>query len=398
MQYFKKIFMFLSLVSISLPIFAVKYNTNFMYINREINQEKYVFPELRKKIVSLGFGQDFEDWNVKVIDWISEWLKQNPQGDFVFWYDKNTVTEDQVERTNGIFKDLANNFLKEGTLVLKDIASLTTVKENARYFTQEIPIYLRLDLLRIIAMLEYVEKCKDECASVYADIDKGIKSISGNKIEYHNLSADGLFDDQTKSSLKKYSLVMRTGPENSFIMISNQNPHMIEALKTVVIKSNLKHIDPLLQRERDLKQNLSPELQKLPLVPKLAQFDKIDQEMQAKIKDFAIDYIGTVFNTMSHGHLMVYFRYLQKEVGLMINANFITPGQGVDYADVFSRLNPREPIFAPSAQYILQYFSTQPGLKNFAAAKSEADDIIESYTIPTKDIGGSRSTSYTGGW
>jgi hypothetical protein len=271
---------------------------------------------------------------------------------------------------------------------------------------------LRLDLLRIIALLEYVSQCHNECAAIYADIDKGIVN-EGDKINKNDdgtlktfdLSENGLFDLNTVIGLKTFGLVMRNGYENSFLMISNQNPLMLKALKDIVVSSNLRRIFPLLDRMKQLKLTLPNEdLQKAPLdnnFINIKGFDNIDTEPKKELKEIAENQVNMVYNSMTHGPLMVYFAYLEGKIDLWFKFNTEKYHDG-GLIELFSELNIRiawdPPLLTPNNELIMRYELS----KKYLSLDSDKQDSIFSsvylYNLPTKNIGGSSSQSYSIKW
>ncbi len=386
----------LSLMLTSLNVLAIEYSVNFMYINKGFTDEPYVFPVLREKQVRK------QNWDIKTIDWLSAWLKGNSNGSFVFWYDQRTVTPEQIKQTEELFAELSKTYLNQGRLLLKDINSLVTVQRNQHYFAVTTPIYLRLDLLRIIVMLEELEPCAEECASIYADIDKGFELTDNGNMQALNLSAEGLFDSETVTGLKKYGLVMRSGLENSFLITSNQQPKMLEALRTIVIDSNFKRIDSLKLKESELRQNLLTEaLKTAPLdhdFKEVNGFPDIDPECKDKLRALGQEYINSIYNTMIHGHLMVYFKYLEQKLDLTIKQPSMA-GEKIDYADVFSKISTAsygDILRGEEQAAILEY--TAVDFDDPQKAKEEGLRLIEDSPIPTKYIGGSSSASYNLRW
>lgn len=404
-MFIKNLKIILLLISaISLPILGMQHNTNFMYINKTVTEDKFVFPKIRKKI----------NWDVDVVEWMTQWLSGNPQGQFVFWYDSKMVTQEQINSTKDLFAELTSSLLDGGHLLLRDINELTVVQDNPQFFTEEIPIYLRLDLLRIITLLEYVEKCRDTCASIYADIDKGIDNTD-NKLNRNDngtlktkdLSKNGLFDQKTMENLKRNGLLMRTGFENSFLMVSNHKPNMLKALRTVVIDSNFKRILLLSKAEKELRAQLPTNaLRNAPLDKNFSQidgFDKLDEETKTKLRQIGKNSINIIWDSMTSGSLLVYFKYLEQELDLFVNEDIFGTKEKVDFAEVFSQvdLNDRMevPFTQPQNQLLLKYAPRSGITGDKDNDYNVIFDLLYLYgAMPVKDIGGSFSQSYSLGW
>lgn len=326
----KKLFLAIfALVLFSFSAQTLTYSTNFMWINKKPNKaDAYVFPDIRRKA----------GWDVNIQEWIMAWLKANREGNFVFWYDKNSVSDQQIVNTQNLFSMWEEFELDGGKIELKDIRETSTVTNNWKYFSDKTPIYLRLDLLRIAIGLDYINKCQGECAFIYADIDKGIDSYSkfngyrfdsvpagvtlgdpikerNGKFKFLNLSKEGLFDSTTMENLKKTGFIMRSGPENSFFILSSHQPTMIKALDEVVIKSNFKAIDDLAAEEAKLRKDLpTKELKEAPLDMNLKDvvgFGELTPEQLSNLRDLIKKGVGLVYDSMIRGNLMQRFDELK---------------------------------------------------------------------------------------
>src|SRR5580700_3893250 len=91
-------------------VLSFEYSINYMWVNEEKNEEKYIFPQLRKKAEN--------QWDIDTVAWLSTWLSANPEGTFVFWYNKDTVTPKQIEETTELFQALGKKYLSVGKLSL----------------------------------------------------------------------------------------------------------------------------------------------------------------------------------------------------------------------------------------------------------------------------------------
>ncbi len=77
------------------------------------------------------------------------------------------------------------------------------VQSETAIFSNQTPVYFRVDLLRIMATIHTLEQCIEKCIFVYADMD------------VVPMNQDQLFDDETM--------------QNSFHMVANDNPKLVKA-------------------------------------------------------------------------------------------------------------------------------------------------------------------------
>lgn len=293
-----------------------------MWNNDTVNSSNdYVFPTVRKK----------KAWDINMADWLRNWLKGNPQGKYVFWYNKETVTDAQIEKTKALFRELVQEFGNKAQFGLRDIHELPLVKANKDIFSDPRITYTKVDLLRILAALDYIENCTSECAFIYADVDKGyrinrqIKALEPLAMTEDNLFHNQVFqsykhggDDSTTplDDLKKSGLIFRRGPENSFFIVSNHQPMLLDAMKKAVI-------EPMLLRAREY------------FIPTLDQYekkfgikpftiavvtqnkDKVPKEHQREVTELFRSIVNEVFHSMVLGPLAAHFLSLKGEVKLI---------------------------------------------------------------------------------
>ena len=288
-----KILITLAYILTAKLLFALEHTINFMWLyDKPRLEERFIFPEVRKKASP--------SWDIKVIDdWLIHWLRENPKGKFVFWYDQNTVNDQQIENTLNEFNILKNKYLeKNGTLEIKNIHDLDLIQSNPQLSSTSIPIYLRADLIRIAAAIEYIKRCTKECAFMYVDIDKGLK-IDNGKFINANISEKDIFSENIIDGLKKNGIILNKGYENSFFILSNHNKNMIEAIEITVIDSNLYRFKNLPYRIEQLKSKMEKNL-------------VLDKE----VNNFVDEIVNRVFNTMGTP-LINYYHHLNQDIELI---------------------------------------------------------------------------------
>ncbi len=194
---------------------------NLMWVNKAINPENSgVFP--------------IQDRNNKEIALqVRLWANLNPDATLYFWYDSEFTTQDQITTTKTMINRLEeyNKSIKtkSAKIVLKDLREFIndSFVGNKQIFSSAIPLYFRVDLLRLMVSLAEVRQCQSVCYSVYSDVD-----VTPEKLE-------DLLSPKTKHDLQEKGLVFKGamgGFENSFHILSNQQPAMLKALDEAAIK------------------------------------------------------------------------------------------------------------------------------------------------------------------
>lgn len=334
--------------------FAREININMMWINRKIDSNnQYVFPDIREKgerqlnartlerLAKTGAFYDVR-WNqfdIRIIeDWMIPWLSNNPNKNFVFWYDSRAVSEQQIETTNARFAELQKEFLVAGgSLSLRDIRDLKMVRENELIFSEAVPIYLRVDLLRMIVGLEYLEKCPGQCAYLYLDADKGLKKPSSSinhfattvnaeealsSINENARKINSAYFDNNVGTLEEYGLALNGNSiENSALVMTNDNPNMLKAIRSVVVLSNFERIKMWLARDKELREQLPPSMKSVD--PK--KFAAMDDFKLLSIDDkkaWKVHFergVSMIWWSFTNSPLLTYFLFLEGKLDLQFH-------------------------------------------------------------------------------
>jgi hypothetical protein len=201
-----------------------KYSINLMWINEKFNKEQeFIHPS-----------------NNEFVSTICKWAALNQNGVVNVLYDGELSTPEAIENTKKAIqkKHLGNALMASiiqpsKTLIkLKDVREFPEVKEHSTIFSDSrMPVYFRADILRPIAGYNAMSQGETDYF-VYSDLD--VKPLSENQ----------LFDTKTKKYLEQYGMVMAYGGEflgfeNSFQIISNHKPNLLEAIKLVNIDLNI---------------------------------------------------------------------------------------------------------------------------------------------------------------
>jgi hypothetical protein len=203
------------------PITADQYSINLMWINKK------KVPEDQEFLFGNGSsckerGLDFHNRFIKPV---SKWARTNPGSPINIWVDSEMATPQVIERSR-IALETALEGTSHGIIQFRDVRSMDVVRSNPRAFSEKIPVYFRVDLLRAIAA-DYTLREKETKFFVYGDIDM------------KPLSAKQIFDKRTVNFLNDFGFVMAKGGhlgfENGFQILNGDNPQFMDSHRKVII-------------------------------------------------------------------------------------------------------------------------------------------------------------------
>lgn len=207
--------------------FPKKYSIDLMWINRTLDERQPLIPDIFSKDVSLDLA----------LEGAIEWKKENPEADVSIWYDSKTVTPEALAAANEL---LAQKIAKAPlySIKLRDIRELDLVAKNPDVFSDFIPVYFRVDLLKLIIILNAIES-EEKQAAVFADIAVGDGRAQEGKTL--RMGKKELFSNTIMDRLKELGIQVNLAEniryENQFFQIINK-PETIDALK-IYINANL---------------------------------------------------------------------------------------------------------------------------------------------------------------
>ena len=224
---------------------APSYTINLMWINKNLQpDQQYVFPS--------QWRQE-SNFDTKNLNTVYTWESLNPKTPIHVWYDSkhlptqaiantHALIQDHAEKEKGIINTYEYSFKTDTNIELKDVRKLPHVKEHPEVFAEKVPVYLRADLLRMIATVHTLESMEHPYF-VYADLD------------VNPLSKTELLDESTLKDIKEYGIVLAPageageaffGIENSFHIMSNHKPNLIKAVRRVIIDLNIERTKMIL--------------------------------------------------------------------------------------------------------------------------------------------------------
>jgi hypothetical protein len=211
----------------------LSYTVNLEWINKKLDQDqRYIYPAKSEKQLQEKF-----------LDPLFRWSAITQGGSVNLWYDSAVTSAKAVENTQQLIDRHNKKNPEYAPIVLRDVRTLPIVKKNSEVFSDKMPIYFRVDLLRAI-IAHHEASYGKRPYSVYADLDM------------YPISAPILFDERTTQKLRKYGIVMaHSGTmkyENGFQIISNHKSNLLTAMKQALIKPALMFASRALQEKRKI--------------------------------------------------------------------------------------------------------------------------------------------------
>lgn len=202
------------------PVEANQYSINLMWINKNkmTAQQQFLL------------GDSKEDFYKNFVEPVAKWAKANTGSTINIWFDGTLATEGAIERSS-LALQRALDGTSHGKIIFRDVRSIKTVQENPQAFSETIPVYFRVDLLRALAA-EHILSSKETKFFVYGDIDM------------IPLSRQRIFDKRTIDFLNEYGFVMAQGGcsgfENGFYILNGANEQFMKSHREAIIDINLK--------------------------------------------------------------------------------------------------------------------------------------------------------------
>ncbi len=207
------------------------YSVNLMWINSSKNSGS-----------TIASNRGTSRFNDVVIQPAVKWAKANPQAQVVLWYDSVHTTEEAVANSKKILEEH-----KMSNIQLRDVREIPCVKNNPDIFTSEVPIYFRVDLLKLIILLHSIDH--DHCdAAVFSDLEVGDQRPNKDR-----MSKQELFSEHVCKGFSKMGFVVGdkrifekigeggiAGQENQFLQVY-KNPLVLDAIR-LNINSNFARV------------------------------------------------------------------------------------------------------------------------------------------------------------
>lgn len=201
-----------------------EYSINLMWVNDKLSSSPYIFPNKNIK---------------NELSLIAYWANSNEGASVNIWYDSAFVEPNAVANTKAL---LSSDARIAHQVEFKDLRKFPEVKNNPEAFSEQVPVYFRVDLLRAVCAFNVLSKKAKEGKRhyfVYADMDVTV------------MSKDDIFDTATQMDLEEFGIVMAHSSENikfenSFQIWSNNKPNLLKAAKEAIIDINLNRVNHIL--------------------------------------------------------------------------------------------------------------------------------------------------------
>jgi len=197
----------------------LKYSINLLWLNTTLNEsQECILP------ASCGRGMTVDDCLFEVY----AWKKSNPEAEVNLWVDSFYVTPQAIQNTQD--KLVAMGAMNK--IFLRDIRSISIVKNNPDSFSDNLPIYFRIDLMKFIICLSSIENDHNEGA-IFTDFLVGNNPHQGG----NKLTKDELFSSEILIDLNKCGLKIGIDAfgkvENQFLQVI-ACPKLLDALKFII--------------------------------------------------------------------------------------------------------------------------------------------------------------------
>jgi hypothetical protein len=187
-----------------------------VWINRTLKEnQKYIFPcnyesELIEKFLERAW----------------KWQIANPDAIVSIWYDSRFSSREAISSTQGVM-DKYPQFSK---VTLKDIREVEIVKLNADSFSDMVPVYVRVDLVKLILCVHSIEK-EGMDSSSFSDMDIGEKRADKGR-----MNKEQLYNPDVMRKLLSFGFEVGSDgakPENQFIQLWKK-PEALIAFKLTI--------------------------------------------------------------------------------------------------------------------------------------------------------------------
>lgn len=158
-----------------------------------------------------------------------KWAKSNSTKDEAevnIWHDSKLHTQQAIAATKEILETLAKEHNCDN-IKFKDIREIQFINDNDFLFSQDIPLYFRVDFLKLIIQAhELITEGKD--ASIFADLEVGDLRLTTENNEFGQcFNKPELFDVESMDKLKKFGIIVNLSQsisDNSFELNSGEAP------------------------------------------------------------------------------------------------------------------------------------------------------------------------------
>lgn len=200
------------------------YSINLMWINKKLNEDNPYIDN----------SQSEEDLIQNFLIKAKYWEDSNPEAEINIWFDSQFVSEKALKATQEVLSKISGN------IKLRDIREIELVKNNSDVFSDYIPVYFRIDILKLIICLHSIlEESKE--AAIFTDL------LVGDRRDFTQqtprMTKAELFSLEIMEILNNIG-ILSNDMENQFFQVMNK-PESIEAIKAFINVNLLRAIHAL---------------------------------------------------------------------------------------------------------------------------------------------------------
>lgn len=177
-----------------------------------------------------------------VMECAAKWQAKNPQGTVNVWYDDSYSTEKTKERALEQLRMLKEKDPKLQSMNIVPLSKIPFIKENPDLFSHQMPLYFRIDLLKLMICTHEASQSTNHSA-IFTDIS----SIKPAKKER-------LFNSTDLKTLDKHG-VLTNALENQFIQVKGDK-RTLAVLKHVININALRAITLLKSNRTDINREM----------------------------------------------------------------------------------------------------------------------------------------------
>lgn len=222
------------------PKMPTRYGINLMWVNQTLDPNQ---PYLSK-------NKTEEEAIANFLDKAKKWKVANPEAEVNIWYDSQFATKEAIAATQRLLDTKVQPELSS-KIRLRDVREIDIVKNNPDVFSDMIPIYFRVDLLKLIIIIQNIEQDANDVA-IFSDLEVGDRRPNQDR-----MGKNELFKEEVMNQLSIMGITLGIDGwgkvENQFIQVLNM-PQTLTALK-ITIDANMFRVISMcnLAKEKGLK-------------------------------------------------------------------------------------------------------------------------------------------------
>ena len=233
MKAYKKILFKIYFLLINVNLYSAsidEYSINLMWINKVLNiQQKYI-----------SSAKDKNNLHRNLLAPVIKWAIANKDAEVNLWYDSVHTTVEAVDETKKEL-DILTSKQSINNIYLRNIRDIPIISINKDAFSDQTPIYYRVDILKAIIIVFSIEN-ENKDVAIFTDLEVGNRRPNKDR-----MGKDELFDSATMKKLEKYGLI-HNYIENQFLQLKN-NELMIKSIKHAIINANLMRAEFILNSQ-----------------------------------------------------------------------------------------------------------------------------------------------------